>query len=100
MRRAATERTLHQRRGQARMARSNIQYLDLPMFVQLCPQCASQMTIRSIAAVQQTPTYAAIAYECVECNKDITRTVDRESEHCQAILNQWRFDRRLYRHVT
>jgi hypothetical protein len=61
------------------MARPNIQYLDLPMFVPLCPQCASRMTIRSIAALQQAPTCDAIAYECVECKKDTTRTVDRES---------------------
>lgn len=57
------------------MARANIQYLDSSMFVQFCPQCASRMTIRSIAPVLQAPPCDAITYECVECNKDTT--IDR-----------------------
>jgi len=59
------------------MARPNIQYLDSSMFVQLCPQCASRMTIRSIAPVQLAPTCDEIIYECVACNQDTSRTVDR-----------------------
>jgi hypothetical protein len=59
------------------MARPNIQYLDSSMFAQLCPQCASRMTIRSIAPVPQAPACDEITYECVACNEDTTRTVDR-----------------------
>jgi hypothetical protein len=72
------------------MARPNIQYLDLPMFVPLCPQCASRMTIRSIAALQQAPTCDAIAMNV----SSVTRTPPAPSiakVYCRAILDQTAF---------
>ena len=59
------------------MARPNIQYLDTSMFVQLCPECAARMPIRSIAPGQQDPACDEITYQCVQCNKGTARTVDR-----------------------
>jgi hypothetical protein len=58
------------------MARPNIQYLNSSMFVQLCPECASRMTIRSIAQLQRAPACDEITYQCIECDKDTTRTIN------------------------
>jgi hypothetical protein len=52
---AATGAQLAPRPREACMARPNIRYPDSSLFVQLCPQCASRMTIRSIAPVPQDP---------------------------------------------
>jgi hypothetical protein len=59
------------------MARPNIQYLDSSMFVQICPECVSRMTIRSIAPGPQDSADDEITYQCVECNKDTARRIAR-----------------------
>jgi hypothetical protein len=74
--------------------RSNIQYLDSSIFVQLCPEYASRMTIRSIGPRPSDPACDEITYQPLEpsiANREPRQIVIANEAASSRVADRWAF---------